>query len=197
MKTKRVWVFIIIFAVIAVAVLAVPIPKAALDDGGTREYAAMTYRIVKWKKFYAGGTYEKTKVYFGKDLKNVLLLTVKIIVPDAARLQRRHDGGVHAQNKGFGHALNPRNIQRVRSDDPLLPAAPGQTPGQAPGQQADGQPCKHPFRGSYLPCISRRKPLPDCAFIFRIGRRLPVRDSGILPPVQAGLSHGSVRRWCR
>lgn len=61
MKTKRVWVFIIIFAVIAVTVLAVPIPKAALDDGGTREYAAMTYRIVKWKKFYAGGTYEKQR----------------------------------------------------------------------------------------------------------------------------------------
>lgn len=61
MKTKRVWIFIIIFAVIAVAVLAVPIPKAALDDGGTREYAALTYRIVKWKKFYAGGTYEKQR----------------------------------------------------------------------------------------------------------------------------------------
>ena len=50
---------------------------------------------------------------------------------------------------------------------------------------------------SYLPCISRRKPLPDCAFIFRIWRVLPFRDSGILPPVQAGSSHGSVRRWCR
>lgn len=57
---------------LAAAVLAVPIPKAALDDGGTREYAALTYRIVKWKKFYAGGTYEKTKVYFGKDLKKTL-----------------------------------------------------------------------------------------------------------------------------
>ena len=44
MKTKRVWVFIIIFAVIAVAVLAVPIPKAALDDGGTREYAALYWK---------------------------------------------------------------------------------------------------------------------------------------------------------
>lgn len=72
MQTKRVWIFIIIFAVLAAVVLAVPIPKAALDDGGTREYAAMTYRIVKWKKFYAGGTYEKTKVYFGKDLKKTL-----------------------------------------------------------------------------------------------------------------------------
>ena len=89
MKTKRVWVFIIIFAVLAAAVLAVPIPKAAPDDGGTREYAAMTYRIVKWKKFYAGGTYEKTKVYFGKDLKNVLLVTVKVIVPDAACFGQR------------------------------------------------------------------------------------------------------------
>jgi len=58
MQTKRVWIFIIIFAVLAAVVLAVPIPKAALDDGGTREYAAMTY--------------EKTKVYFGKDLKKTL-----------------------------------------------------------------------------------------------------------------------------
>lgn len=58
-------------------------------------------------------------------------------------------------------------------------------------------PCKHPFHGSCLPCISRRKPLPDCAFIFRIWRVLPFRDSGILPPVQTGSSHGSVRRWCR
>ena len=44
---------------------------------------------------------------------------------------------------------------------------------------------------------SSRKPLPDCAFTFRILRVLPFRDSGILPPVQAGSSHGSVRRWCR
>lgn len=70
--SKKVSILIAILAAAIVVLLAVPIPKAALDDGGTREYAAMTYRIVKWKKFYAGGTYEKTKVYFGKDLKKTL-----------------------------------------------------------------------------------------------------------------------------
>lgn len=70
--SKKFSILIAILAAAIVVLLAVPIPKAALDDGGTREYAAMTYRIVKWKKFYAGGTYEKTKVYFGKDLKKTL-----------------------------------------------------------------------------------------------------------------------------
>lgn len=70
-------------------------------------------------------------------------------------------------------------------------------PASTKASRQTGQPCKHPFHGSYLPCISRRKPLPDCAFIFRIWRVLPFRDSGILPPVQTGSSHGSVRRWCR
>mgnify|MGYP004529342145 FL=1 len=70
--SKKVSILIAILAAAIVVLLAVPIPKAALDDGGTREYAAMTYRIVKWKKFYAGGTNEKTKVYFGKDLKKTL-----------------------------------------------------------------------------------------------------------------------------
>ncbi len=70
--SKKVSILIAILAAAIVVLLAVPIPKAALDDGGTREYAALTYRIVKWKKFYAYGTYEKTKVYFGKDLKKTL-----------------------------------------------------------------------------------------------------------------------------
>lgn len=70
--SKKVSILIAILAAAIVVLSAVPIPKAALDDGGTREYAALTYRIVKWKKFYAGGTYEKTKVYFGKDLKKTL-----------------------------------------------------------------------------------------------------------------------------
>lgn len=63
---------IIILAAVAAAVLVVPIPKGTLDDGGTREYAALTYRIVKWKRVYDDGTYEKTRVYSGKNLKKSL-----------------------------------------------------------------------------------------------------------------------------
>lgn len=70
MKTKRVWIFIIIFAVLAVTVSAVPIPKAALDDGGTREYAAMTYRIVKWKSFTPAEHTKKQRFISERILKN-------------------------------------------------------------------------------------------------------------------------------
>lgn len=49
--SKKVSILIAILAAAIVVLSAVPIPKAALDDGGTREYAALTYRIVKWKSF--------------------------------------------------------------------------------------------------------------------------------------------------
>jgi hypothetical protein len=47
--------------------LFVPIPGKSYDDGGTREYNALTYKIVDWNKISGGGVYEKTKIYFGKD----------------------------------------------------------------------------------------------------------------------------------
>ena len=49
------------------AVLLVPIPTASYDDGGTREYTALTYRIVKWNRITPDGVYKNTRVYFGSD----------------------------------------------------------------------------------------------------------------------------------
>lgn len=49
------------------AVLLVPIPTAKYDDGGTREYTALTYRLVKWNRMTAGEVYKNTRVYFGSD----------------------------------------------------------------------------------------------------------------------------------
>ena len=37
--------------VIALLVLFLPIPTAFYDDGGTREYTALTYKIVQWNRF--------------------------------------------------------------------------------------------------------------------------------------------------
>lgn len=59
-----------IFLLAAVAILAflfTPIPQAAYDDGGTREYIALTYKIVDWNRLSNDGVYEKTRIYFGKD----------------------------------------------------------------------------------------------------------------------------------
>lgn len=71
---------IMIISVIIACILLVmflPIPKGSYDDGGTREYNALTYKIVVWNKLYTelnedGGindieTYHKTSVYWYPD----------------------------------------------------------------------------------------------------------------------------------
>lgn len=65
MKKKK-WIPIAA-AIVLLAVLFVPIPRGAHEDGGTREYVALTYKIVDWSKRYDDGTYEKTCFYFGSD----------------------------------------------------------------------------------------------------------------------------------
>ena len=57
----------IIAAVILSAVLFVPIPQGTCEDGGTRVYTALTYKIVAWNRIRGYGVYQKTSVYFGSD----------------------------------------------------------------------------------------------------------------------------------
>lgn len=62
---------IIIAAAVLLVVLFVPIPRGSYDDGGTQEFEALTYKIVRWNKLMdigsGGGTYKKTRVYFLAD----------------------------------------------------------------------------------------------------------------------------------
>ncbi len=60
---KKIWIPILIAAVIAI--LVIPIPTGTYKDGGTREYTALTYKIVDWNRLTGdGSTYSTTKVYF-------------------------------------------------------------------------------------------------------------------------------------
>ena len=61
---KKVWIAAI---ALFLAVLFVPIPKGQYKDGGTREYAALTYKLVDWNRLTADGTYQATKVYWFPD----------------------------------------------------------------------------------------------------------------------------------
>ena len=68
---KKIWIFVLAAVLLAV-VLFTPIPKSALRDGGTREYTALTYKIVQWKRLSADGTHEATRVYwFPDNLKSI------------------------------------------------------------------------------------------------------------------------------
>lgn len=46
-----------------IAVLFIPIPSGVYKDGGTREYTALTYKIVKWNRLTGDSTYDKLCVY--------------------------------------------------------------------------------------------------------------------------------------
>lgn len=59
---KRIWMQILV--VLILAILFVPIPVGVYKDGGTREYTAITYKIVDWNRLIGDSTYDKTKVYF-------------------------------------------------------------------------------------------------------------------------------------
>ena len=64
MKKKK-WILAGILMLLAV--LVVPVPSGAYKDGGTREYRALTYKIVDWNRITANGVYEKSGIYFFPD----------------------------------------------------------------------------------------------------------------------------------
>ena len=63
--------------VVVLLVLFLPIPQGTYDDGGTRDYCALTYKIVIWNKLIAEAneddsagevyTYHKTSVFWIPD----------------------------------------------------------------------------------------------------------------------------------
>ena len=59
---KKIWIPIVI--VVLLAILVIPIPTGVYKDGGTREYTALTYKIVDWNRLTGESTYDKTRVYF-------------------------------------------------------------------------------------------------------------------------------------
>ena len=47
---KKILLISVIAAVALILVLFLPIPRSAYDDGGTRVYTTLTYKIVKWHR---------------------------------------------------------------------------------------------------------------------------------------------------
>ena len=54
----------IVLAVLLAAVLFVPIPQGPYEDGGTRAYTALTYKVVQWNRITDYGNYNKTELYW-------------------------------------------------------------------------------------------------------------------------------------
>lgn len=59
---KALWISLT--AILALALLLIPIPRGPYEDGGTREFVSLTYRLVKWNRITDNGPYQVTKVYW-------------------------------------------------------------------------------------------------------------------------------------
>ena len=59
---KKIWIWILA-GVLLLAILCVPIPTGVVQDGGTRTYTALTYKIVDWNRITGAAVYDETKVY--------------------------------------------------------------------------------------------------------------------------------------
>lgn len=57
-------IFTVVAVVLVLAIFFAPIPKSPYRDGGTREYTALTYKIVDWNRLTSDGVYEATKMYW-------------------------------------------------------------------------------------------------------------------------------------
>ncbi len=68
-KRLKYW---IIAAVLLFAILFVPIPKSAARDGGSREYTALTYKIVDWNRIVGKYKHTDTSIYwFPNNFKSI------------------------------------------------------------------------------------------------------------------------------
>ena len=57
-----------IICVILVLILVIPMPISPLKDGGTREFVALTYKVVIYRHLYGEGEqYKAVKVYLFPD----------------------------------------------------------------------------------------------------------------------------------
>lgn len=68
-KKVRIWG---VAAIALLAVLVIPIPSGPYKDGGTREYTALTYKIVDWNRLTGEAVYDETRIYlFPNNFKSV------------------------------------------------------------------------------------------------------------------------------
>ena len=68
---KKLWITVVVFLLLAV--LFVPV-TGVMDDGGTKVYSALTYKVIKWHRLLGMGEgyYDATRVYvFPKNFKSV------------------------------------------------------------------------------------------------------------------------------
>lgn len=83
-----------VVVLLLLAVLFVPVSVGVMDDGGTRVYSALTYKVIKWHRMIGMGDdyYDATKVYvFPKNFKSVSELWEAEGVDESAYIEQEEE----------------------------------------------------------------------------------------------------------
>ncbi len=64
---KKMFIIGLSVALLIALILFFPVPKGTYDDGGSREYEALTYKIIRWNRITDDGVYRQTRIYWGDD----------------------------------------------------------------------------------------------------------------------------------
>ena len=97
----------IIILVILILAGFIPIPGTTYRDGGTKEYNALTYKIVVWNRLRDWGTYHKTSVYWiPNNFRSIDELWEKESAKIEEEMTKDLSGNVYYWEKGgFGGAF--------------------------------------------------------------------------------------------
>ncbi len=90
--SKKIWIPVVVLLLLAV--LFVPVSVGGMDDGGTRVYSALTYKVIKWHRMMGMGEdyYDSTKVYvFPKNFKSVSELWESEGVDESAYIKQEEE----------------------------------------------------------------------------------------------------------
>ncbi len=89
--SKKIWIPVVVLVVLAV--LFVPV-SGVMDDGGTKVYSALTYKVIKWHRLLGMGEgyYDATRVYlFPKNFKSVSELWEAEGVDESAYVRKEEE----------------------------------------------------------------------------------------------------------
>ena len=90
-RNKRFWIPVVVLVLLAV--LLVPV-SGVMNDGGTRVYSALTYKVIKWHRLLGMGEdcYDATRVYiFPNNFKSVSELWEEEGVDESANIRKEEE----------------------------------------------------------------------------------------------------------
>jgi len=110
---KKIWIPILVVVVVLILPF-VPLAFQHFDDGGTRAYTSLSYKIVDWNRTYDSGVFDETRVYWGRDAYKTL---DELWEEESATLEHRMIATIGRIMEGYFELIPVKGDPAARSSD--------------------------------------------------------------------------------